>query len=195
VPDRRAQTALYCVLSATDALLAAQGQGSGRRFTKPLLMPVLLIGRDAPIRRALALGWAGDVALLGDSATSFQIGLGSFLAGHLAWVAALRRRSTGRIRRHPWLVVPYLAAWCGLNTYLWGRTGRHRIPVLVYSGALLATALAALDTGEAHLTAGGILFLTSDSLLALHRFGDVSLPGHEGIVMATYTSAQALLAG
>jgi uncharacterized membrane protein YhhN len=195
VPDHRAQTALYCAVSAADAILAATGRGSTRRYTKPLLMPVLMIGRDAPVQRALALCWGGDVALLGDSALSFQVGLGSFLAGHVSWVVALRRRSTQRIRRQPWLVVPYVAAWCGLNAYLWRRTGRDRIPVLVYSAALLATALAALDTGDARLTAGGFLFLTSDSLLALHRFGNVTLPGHEGLVMATYTSAQALLAG
>jgi len=27
------------------------------------------------------------------------------------------------------------------------------------------------------------------------KFGDLHLPAHEGLVMATYTSAQALLAG
>ena len=66
--------------------------------------------------------------------------------------------------------------------------------MLAYSAALLATGLAALDTGDARTTAGGALFLTSDSLLALERFADVHLPAHEGLVMVSYTSAQALLA-
>jgi hypothetical protein len=39
-----------------------------------------------------------------------------------------------------------------------------------------------------------VLFLVSDSLLALERFADVHLPAHEGLVMATYTGAQGLLA-
>ena len=43
--------------------------------------------------------------------------------------------------------------------------------------------------------AGGALFLASDTLLALEKFGDLRLPAHEGLVMATYASAQALLAG
>ena len=69
------------------------------------------------------------------------------------------------------------------------------MPVLVYSTALLGTALAALDTGDKVTATGGALFLASDALIALGRFGDdEQLPLHEGIVMVTYTSAQALLA-
>jgi len=41
---------------------------------------------------------------------------------------------------------------------------------------------------------GGALFMVSDSLIALDRFGGLHLPLHEGWVMATYTTAQALLA-
>ena len=66
--------------------------------------------------------------------------------------------------------------------------------MIVYSAALTATALAALDTGAPVTAIGGGLFLLSDSLLALERFADVHLPAHEGLVMATYTSAQAALA-
>ena len=42
---------------------------------------------------------------------------------------------------------------------------------------------------------GGVLFLVSGGLLALGKFGGLHLPAHEGLVMATYASAQALLAG
>jgi uncharacterized membrane protein YhhN len=75
------------------------------------------------------------------------------------------------------------------------RTGKDRIPVLVYSAALLAMSLAALDTGSSKTAAGGALFLVSDALLALEKFGGLHLPANEGLVMASYTSAQALLAG
>jgi uncharacterized membrane protein YhhN len=185
---------LYVALAATDATLAVTGRHRQRRLTKPLLMPVLMIGRDHDTQRALALGGAGDVALLGSSDAAFKIGLGSFLIGHLAWVVALRNRSSGRLKKHPLLAIPYLFAWAGLNSYLWGRTGRDRVPVLAYSTALLATALAALDTGDPLTTAGGALFMTSDALIALNRFADVELPLHEAIVMTTYAAAQAFLA-
>jgi uncharacterized membrane protein YhhN len=191
---RRKRTVLFAVLASADAVLAANGRRDVRRVTKPLLMPVLMLGRDPASQRALALSGVGDVALLGRSDVAFKVGLGSFLASHLAWVVALRPRSSSVLRDRPVLAAPYVAAWCGLNAYLWSRTGRDRIPVLVYSAALLACALAALDTGDPVTAAGGALFLTSDSLLALERFADVHLPWHEGLVMATYTSAQAFLA-
>ncbi len=185
----------FPALAAVDTALAAAGRDRARRFTKPLLMPALLPGRSRATQRALAFGGVGDVALLGSSDAAFTVGLGSFLAGHVAWVAALRGRGgRGVLRRSPWLATPYLAAWAGLNAYLWPRTGKDRLPVLAYSTALLATALAALDTGDAGTATGGALFLTSDTLLALERFAGVHLPLHEGLVMATYTSGQALLA-
>lgn len=184
---------LYAALAVADTVLAATGRDRQRRFIKPLLMPTLLVGAPRPTQRALALGGLGDVALLGKSDAAFMAGLGSFLLGHGAWMAALRPRSTGVLRRAPGKAAPYLVAWAGLNGYLWPRTGHDRFPVLIYSTALLGTALAALDTGDPKVTAGGALFLVSDGLLALEKFGHVELPLHEGIVMATYTSAQALL--
>lgn len=195
MPDTRTRAArrLYPAVAALDTLLAATARDRSRRFTKPLLMPLLLQGRSRPVQRALALGGAGDVALLGEGPAAFTAGLGSFLAGHVAWMAALRPRGRGVVR--PVTAAPYVLAWAGLNAYLWPRTGRDRLPVLVYSTALLGTALAALDTGDPQVAVGGGLFLLSDTLLALERFGGVHLPAHEGLVMASYTSAQALLAG
>ena len=182
----------YPFVAAVDTVLAATGRDRARRVSKPLLMPTLLRGKSRPTQRALAFGAAGDVALLGSSDLAFTAGLGSFLLGHIAWVTALRGRATGHLT--PTQAVPYLAAWAGLNAYLWNRTGKDRIPVLAYSTALLATALAAADTGDPVTSAGGALFLTSDTLLALERFAGVHLPLHEGLVMATYTAGQALLA-
>jgi uncharacterized membrane protein YhhN len=187
---------VYAALAAADTLLAATGHARQRWLTKPLLMPVLMAGRDRPAQRALALGAAGDVALLASGETAFTAGLASFLAGHLAWIAALRQRpGRGYLRARPALAVPPVAAFGAMNAYLWKRTGPNRIPVLVYSAALLAMALTALDSGSPRTAAGGALFLTSDTLLALEKFGGLKLPVHEGLVMATYTTAQALLAG
>lgn len=191
----RRSTAVFAALAAADTLLAASGRDRARRVTKPLLMPTLALGKDRSTQGALALGGVGDVALLGEGDKAFTAGLGSFLGGHVAWMRAIRGRGAGGyLRRRPVAAVPYLAGWAGLNAYLWSRTGKDRLPVLAYSTALLGTALVALDSGDARTAAGGALFMTSDALLALERFGDVHLPLHEGLVMATYTSGQALLA-
>jgi uncharacterized membrane protein YhhN len=185
----------FLAVAAADVVLAAAGQDRARWATKPLLMPALLPGRDRRTQVALALCGAGDVALLGKSDAAFRAGLGSFLAGHLAWVVALRHRPGRRVlSRHPAAAAPYVLAWAGLNAFLWRRTGPDRLPVVAYSCALTATALAALDTGDPRTAAGGALFLASDTLLALERFAGVELPRHEGWVMATYVTAQALLA-
>lgn len=191
----RPLTPAYAALAAGDAALAATGRSRLRRLTKPLLMPVLAAGRGRPTQRALALSTAGDVALLGEGQTAFPAGLGSFLTAHLAWVADLRSRpGGGRVSARPVLALPYIGAWLGLNAFLWGRTGGDRWPVALYSAVLTAMAVAALDTDDPRAAAGGALFLVSDSLLALERFAGVELPAHEGLVMTTYTAAQALLA-
>jgi uncharacterized membrane protein YhhN len=192
----RRATLVYVALATADTVLAATGRDRQRRLTKPLLMPVLMAGRDRPVQRALAFGGAGDVALLGSTEGAFTAGLVSFLAGHVAWIIALRQRpGGGRLRGRPVPAAAYVAAFGGLNAYLWKRTGQDRIPVVVYSAALLTMALAALDCDSPATAAGGALFLVSDTLLALEKFGGLHLPAHEGLVMATYASAQALLAG
>jgi uncharacterized membrane protein YhhN len=191
----RRATVVFVAVAAADTFLAATGHDRQRWLTKPLLMPALMVGCDRPTQRALALGCVGDVALLGASDVAFTAGLASFLAGHVAWIVALRQRQGGgRLRARPVLAAPYIAAFGALNACLWKRTGKDRIPVIVYSTALLVMSLVALDCGSSKAAAGGALFLVSDTLLALEKFGDVHVPANESLVMATYTSAQALLA-
>lgn len=192
---RDRSTTAYAGLSVADVLLAATGRNRPRWVTKPLLMPVLMVGRDRRTQQALAACWVGDVALLGKGKLAFTSGLAGFLVGQVGWIVALRQRPGRRLlRRHPVAAGPYLLVWAGLNGFLWPRTGSDRLPVLVYSAVLTGTALVALDSGRPATAAGGGLFMASDTLIALDRFGGVRLPGHEGWVMATYTTAQALLA-
>jgi uncharacterized membrane protein YhhN len=185
----------YLVLAAADTALAAAGGERARWVTKPLLMPALLRRRDRRTQMALALCGAGDVALLGSSPAAFTTGLGCFLAGHLAWIPALRaRHGCGLLRRRPVAAVPVVVVCAAFNVYLWNRSGRDRLPVVAYSAVLSGMALAAVDTGVPRAAAGGGLFVLSDALIAVDRFGGVRLPLHEAWVMATYTTAQALLA-
>src|SRR5690242_21453212 len=97
----RRATPVFAALAAADALLAVTGHGRRRWLTKPLLMPVLMAGRDRPAQRALALGGAGGVGLLGEGGGALSAGLVSFLVGHLAWVAAPRPRPRGGGLRAP----------------------------------------------------------------------------------------------
>jgi uncharacterized membrane protein YhhN len=151
-------------------------------------------GVKAWVLAGLGLSWVGDVALLGEGDDAFVVGLGSFLVAHACYLAALSTRRAGGVRRAPALAAGYGVGWLGLNLILLPRTGRFRLPVLVYGTALTAMALAALETGSPSLAAGGAAFLVSDGILALDTFGAASLPRADALVMLTYTVAQVLIA-
>jgi len=199
--------AAYGVLAITDALLAAgpPGRHRVRLVTKPLLMPVLAArlatesGSEARgVIAAQALSWGGDVALLKEGRRPLLAGLGSFLAAHLCYVAAFRRRSSA-----PLLATPgrrRLLALCGVANagmaLAAGRADRTMAgPVAAYGAALatMVTSAAAVDAdrGRGPILTGASLFLLSDTLLGLRLFvvGEDSR-ALEGAVMATYTAAQ-----
>src|SRR5262249_28649426 len=191
----RRTTTVFMALAAADTVLAGMGCDRPRWLTKPLLMPALMAGTDRSSRRALAFGAAGGVAPLGGGGAAVTARAGRLFAWPAPLVAPPRPRPPRRrLRSRPALALPSLAAFGSLNAYLWPRTGKDRIAVLGYSTALLAMALTALDSGSPRAAAGGALFMLSDSLLALEKFAGIQLPAHEGVVMATYASAQALLA-
>src|SRR5580765_5890870 len=57
----RRSTAAFVIVAAADTCLAVTGRTGPRRLTKPLLMPLLMAGRDRPTQVALSLGGLGDV--------------------------------------------------------------------------------------------------------------------------------------
>lgn len=200
---RRSTLPLYCAAAAADVILAGRGNRGARRVTKPALMPLLAAdvaraddadGTKKWVLAGLGMSWLGDVALLAKSERALPSGLASFLAAHGCYLAAFAKRRRGGARSAPWAVAAYALAWGGLNAVLFPRTGRLRAPVIVYGTALAAMALAALDTDEPVIAAGGAAFFVSDSILALRTFGDAQSPIADSAVMLTYTAAQALIA-
>lgn len=126
--------------------------------------------------------------------SSFMAGLGAFLVAHLcyvAWFMALDRR--WHLAR---LAAPLVYAG-GLLAILWPYLGPMLVPVLAYAVVItlmLWRALAAADgRGAAILQApaawGAILFVLSDSLIALNRFVE-PLPLATLLIMLTYWSGQ-----
>jgi uncharacterized membrane protein YhhN len=58
------------------------------------------------------------VASRRDGQAAFTAGLASFLAGHVAWITALRQRPGGGcLRARPIMAVPHLAAFGTLNAW------------------------------------------------------------------------------
>lgn len=177
---------------------------------KPLVL-VLLIGAvvasDLPVVKpwvlaALLFGLVGDIALMlgpdepGEVDAAFLLGLASFLAGHVCYLAAFARHGL-----HTWQLVAGALVVIGSASLTLPRVlgrvrrvGGQELMVIVAAYAALLGAMAVLAVGTALvLTAiGGLLFLASDTVLAWERFV-AYLPHGPVLVAVTYHSAQLLI--
>lgn len=152
---------------------------------------------QVPIVIGLCLSLVGDMFLM-LRGNYFIAGLASFLAAHLAYIVAFR--SGVGFGRHAWLLLPYLLLATGVLVYLWPRLGRLRPPVVAYVAALVVMAWQAavranVITSVFTLAAavGAALFVVSDGVLAINRFG-VRFRAAQAVIMSTYVVAQALIA-
>lgn len=139
---------------------------------------VFTLATGSPVRGRLAVGLAfclaGDVLLeLG----RFVLGVGAFLLGHVAYVAAFVGISRARC---PLRLVPFVVYAAAMMVVLFPVLGPMRIPVAVYTLAITAMmwrASALVGEGDdatrrasALVVAGAVAFAVSDSLIALNRF-------------------------
>lgn len=152
------------------------------------------------IRLGLILSLAGDVFLLWPN-EGFLPGLVAFLLAHLAYIAAFC--VPVRLAAKPWVFVAYALLAALILSALWpGVPGALRVPVVAYVVCLATMAAQALtwwrssaaahaaDTALARAAAfGGGLFMVSDSLLAINKFG-VPLPLSPLWILLTYWLAQ-----
>jgi uncharacterized membrane protein YhhN len=181
---------------AVAALLAAEraDRADRRRRAKPAASLAFLIvgaatgagrgGLDAAtawIGIGLVLGAIGDVALMYPGDRPFLIGLGAFLAGHVAYVIAFARQVP--IDRWPHaplaLTVPVVVAALGALAWLWRHLGSMKLPVIAYVAVITTMVIGAIacedagrgDALRSHVaTAGALLFYASDLSVARDRF-------------------------
>lgn len=140
---------------------------------------------------AFVLSAAGDGFLL-DKDRFFLAGLGAFLAAHLAFGAGFLAEATPGPASAAVLGVG-LGVAAPVLARVWPRLhGPKRVAVPVYAVTLVGMAAAAAALGPLGL-AGGLLFLVSDALLAVHTFVR-PLPGRDLSVLVTYYAALFLLA-
>ena len=144
----------------------------------------------------LILCLAGDIFLMLPP-RYFLAGLGSFLAGHWFYIAAF---TLDGISLTWWLLLPLLIYGGFVYTLLHPHLGKMRWPVIVYIIFILLMAWAALGRwstvgsySAALAVAGAILFVISDSVLALDRFRQ-KFPAARLVVLSTYWAAQWLIA-
>ncbi len=161
-----------------------------QNISKPLLMP-LLIGwflysgiRNVTKRNwiilALFFSWLGDVLLMFQEkdALFFILGLSEFLIAHLFYIVFFFNINRKEKLKLNWLLIIVVAAYYfALLTILFPTLGDMKIPVTVY-GLVISTMLlfalhvASIKNREAAkwLLTGAILFVISDSVLAINKF-------------------------
>jgi uncharacterized membrane protein YhhN len=167
--------------------------------SKPLLLLSLLIfyGVHSYRRRdlldycmyvALAASWLGDLLLMGREGLFFLGGLLAFLLAHLAYTLAFILshkiyQEDALLRRKPWLVLLFAAYGVLLLSLVGGGLGEMALPVVIYAFAILGMVLSAINRWKrvpedsfAPVFLGALLFMISDSLIALDRFGSDLLP-------------------
>jgi uncharacterized membrane protein YhhN len=159
--------------------------------------------RSPMVIAALFFGWLGDIFLLWND--FFIFGLVAFLIGHLLYILVYRQYryaqptkaflATQKVR----YVFPILLLGTGLVAILYPKLGDLKIPVLVYAVVLTLMSVVAFfrygyttDKSFLLVMAGALLFMVSDSLLAVNKF--LSTFPFSGIaVMITYCAAQYLI--
>jgi uncharacterized membrane protein YhhN len=156
---------------------------------------------SAAILAGLAASLLGDIFLMlkGDH---FLAGLVSFLCAHLLYILAFSSGgAAGGV--YPKSIVAFVLLGLygtALYAYLYRRLGALRIPVAVYVIVILLMGwlaisgwLNAIRPAAGFAAAGALVFMVSDSILAVDRFRRGSAYG-KAMVMASYFTAQTLIA-
>ncbi|HEX8185293.1 MAG TPA: lysoplasmalogenase [Blastocatellia bacterium] len=163
----------------------------------------LLAFRSLRSRDGLILGVSllfssvGDVFLALGAERLFVFGLGSFLIAHLLYIALFVRnwpkpfKSSAAQKRVVALLTLYSAA---MLAWLWPGLGRLGLPVTVYLCAITAMGVTATLAGfqTRRVITGALLFILSDSLIAIDKF---KTPVEYGdyLIWGTYYLGQLLI--
>ncbi len=156
---------------------------------------------------AIVCSCAGDTLLMlqNSNADFFMFGLAAFLVAHIFFILAYRQHRTDdtaselqglqKIR----YAFPIILSGTGLVVILHNRLGGMKFPVLVYAAVLTTMVVSALFRfGRTNASSfgmvfgGAILFMISDSLIAINKFLE-PLPMAGFWIMITYIAAQYLI--
>jgi uncharacterized membrane protein YhhN len=207
--QQRIYFGLYFILTVTDLLFIYFQKDHMRWFTKPLLMPLLMLvvysyKQSIPLYQwmlgGLFLSWAGDVLL--QMKGMFIPGLVSFLLAHVFYITyfiKLNPQQKGLLQQQPLIGLPVLVYIIIFLWQLYPFLEALKIPVTVYGITIGTMLLMSINTKQKVNAAastlffnGALQFVISDSMLAVNMFA-VSHTILSLCVMATYASAQFLL--
>jgi len=182
---------------------------------KALIIPILIWmylrfisgGRGNAFHRtilfALVFSWIGDVTLQLTSFSEdfFLVGLASFLVAQLLYLLAFfsTRGPNYLFFRRVYLILPVLLYGVFLIWFLGEGLGDMKLPVTVYAVVILTMLLAAMNRKEKVnplsyqlVLIGAMLFVLSDSMIALNKFKQ-SFELARIAIMSSYITAQYLI--
>jgi uncharacterized membrane protein YhhN len=207
---------LFAAASTVELTAHVMGLLQVHYFSKPLLIPLLLgyyvlsvteDNRSRQVMLALIFSWAGDVLLLfaGSREWFFMAGLLSFLTAHVFYIFAYQYHQSEDTSRALLGVqrfrfsLPIILTTTGLITVLYVKLGAMKIPLIAYALVIAIMAMNALfrfgrttPGSFSRVFLGAILFMISDSMIAINKFLTVVSFGGFWI-MATYILAQFLI--
>ena len=198
-------TICYVLVCLIDILAVAMNLDWLESAVKPLLMPILMLlylmmsnHRNKLLLTALFFSLLGDILLL-DKTQFFVYGLGSFLISQLVYVLlffpAVKNGSMSN-----WIkaIVPFALYLLILLKLLFPHLDSFFLPVLIYAVAICLFGLISLmqvlekKPYSALLLSGAVLFIISDSMIAINKFYQ-AFDGAGIAIMLTYVSAQYLI--
>lgn len=186
----------------------------GRFMTKPLLMPLLALAVYAAsehskersiILTAIFFSFLGDSFLLFDyiNPLYFIFGLVSFLLTHILYVVyfiGIKPVQLSLLKQYPWIILLVTAYGIGLVYFLFPKLGELKMPVIVYATVICSMLLCSVhiykrvNTNAGGMFIGGaLLFVLSDSLLAINKF-NAPITAAAFLIMLTYCAAQYFIA-
>lgn len=159
-----------------------------------------------PVLLAFFFSWLGDIFLMfsDKSEMFFFAGVGGFFCAQITYIYTFTRYSEkggrGYLQSHPWLGIFFLAYVAVILFFLFpGLEGMMKPIIVLYAISLMLMSMMALNrkhrVGERSyllVFLGSLLFLLSDSMIALNKFySEFWLAGFW--IMITYISAQYLI--
>jgi len=201
---------IYLLLLAVNIAGAVIPHYWAQTISKPLLMPVLAIcfvselkGYQSDFKKwillALLFSWGGDVLLMFQEKQSifFLLGLSSFLLAHIFYIVFFHKvRLQEAIKGNPWLLIIVVIYYVALITWLSPYLGDMKLPVRIYGIVISFMLMLAMHmfflrnkAAGKWMLAGALLFVVSDSVLAINKFYQTfEMAG--AIIMLTYGLAQ-----
>lgn len=186
------------------------GNESIQQLTKPLIIPLLAFYFLSEIKKdgwsiskwilaALFFSWVGDVLLMFQEKNSlfFLLGLSSFLLAHIFYIIFFHTvRVRENVKGKPWLLVAVVVYYAILINLLSPYLGAMKIPVFVYGIVISFMFMLAMHmlfiknkSAGKWMMIGALLFVTSDSILAINKFYQ-PFEAAGVLIMLTYALAQ-----